>query len=352
MRPAYVLALTAVLAGVPAQRFGPALMAATIAPAEDVVPVTPDNFARAESTLYFGAIVKEAGLGRLHHNRTPEPVTRQTVIRMNRDTLYSSAVLDLDAGPATVTIPEANGRFVSLQIINADHYTPAVHYGAGRYTLTKEAVGTRYVVAAIRTLVNAEDPQDLRAVHALQDQMQIAQPGGPGRFEMPSYDPASHKKVRDALLVLASTLPDTSRMFGRREDVDPVRFLVGAAMGWGGNPERDALYLNRFPRRNDGRTVHRLQVGEVPVDGFWSISVYNAKGYFEPNSRNLYSVNSLTARRGQDGRAVIQFGRCDDPAVINCLPITEGWNYMVRLYRPRDEVLAGRWTFPEAAPVD
>jgi hypothetical protein len=28
-----------------------------------------------------------------------------------------------------------------------------------------------------------------------------------------------------------------------------------------------------------------------------------------------------------------------------------GWNYIVRLYRPRAEVLDGRWTFPKAVPV-
>jgi hypothetical protein len=28
-----------------------------------------------------------------------------------------------------------------------------------------------------------------------------------------------------------------------------------------------------------------------------------------------------------------------------------GWNYMVRLYRPRAEILNGQWTFPEAHPV-
>jgi hypothetical protein len=28
-----------------------------------------------------------------------------------------------------------------------------------------------------------------------------------------------------------------------------------------------------------------------------------------------------------------------------------GWNYIVRLYRPRAEILDGRWTFPEAQPA-
>src|SRR5207245_6106615 len=34
--------------------------------------------------------------------------------------------------------------------------------------------------------------------------------------------------------------------------------------------------------------------------------------------------------------------------IDNCLPTMPGWNYMVRLYRPRAEILNGTWTFPEA----
>ena len=40
---------------------------------------------------------------------------------------------------------------------------------------------------------------------------------------------------------------------------------------------------------------YRLTVRDVPVDGFWSISVYNADGFFEPNERGAYSVNNITA---------------------------------------------------------
>jgi hypothetical protein len=35
--------------------------------------------------------------------------------------------------------------------------------------------------------------------------------------------------------------------------------------------------------------------------------------------------------------------RCE---AANCIPITKGWNYIVRLYRPRKEILDGAWTFP------
>src|SRR6266702_3633025 len=251
-------------------------------PAGTAVPVTADNFVRAESDLYFGNVVKDGGFGKFNHKREPTPIDQQPVIRMNRDTLYSGAVFDLDAGPVTITLPDVGKRFMSMQVIDEDQYAPAVFYGAGGHTLTKEKIGTRYVVTAIRTLVDPSDPKDVEEVHALQDAIKAEQQS-PGRFEVPNWDPASQKKVRDALLALASTLPDTNRMFGTKDQVDPVRRLIGAASAWGGNPEKDATYLNVTPGRNDGTTVHKLKVKDVPVDGFWSISVYNAEGYYQPN---------------------------------------------------------------------
>ena len=161
----------------------------------------------------------------------------------------------------------------------------------------------------------------------------------------------SQKKVREALIALADTLPDTRRMFGPKQAVDPVRRLIGSASAWGGNPETDALYLNIVPPKNDGQTIYAMNVKDVPVDGFWSISVYDAKGYYEKNALDAYSLNSITAKKGADGTVAVRFGGCDGKAA-NCLPVVPGWNYMVRLYRPRPEVLNGDWKFPEAQPAN
>ena len=316
-----------------------------------LVPVTADNFTRAESDAYFANIVKQAGgTGKFFHRRELEPVDKQIVIRANRDTVYSAAVLDLDAGPVTVTLPDAGNRFRSMIVIDEDQYTPAVVYDAGRYTYAKPEIGTRYLMLALRTLVDPNSPKDLDVVHGLQDATTIVQPGGPGRFESPNWDPVSHKHVRDALLVLASTLPDSDRGFGTKAEVDPVRRLILSASAWGGNPDKEAKYLNVTPAKNDGKTVHKLRVPPtVPVDGFWSISLYNSKGNFEPNTLNAYSVNNITAKKDADGSVPVQFGGCDG-TISNCLPIMKGWNYMVRFYRPRAVILNGTWKFPEALP--
>ncbi len=185
----------------------------------------------------------------------------------------------------------------------------------------------------MRILVDPNDPADVSAVHALQDAIEVEQ-GAVGSFEIPDWDPVSQKTVRDALVTLATTLPDTKDTFGSKADTDPVRHLIGSANAWGGNPQKDALYLTVVPQKNDGSAVHRLTVGEVPVDGFWSVTVYNEDGYLAKNPQDAYSFNNVTARKDPDGSTTIQFGGCDGSAP-NCLPITPGWNYTVRLYRPQ-----------------
>jgi hypothetical protein len=310
--------------------------------------VTPDNFNRAESDHYFHTIVEEGGFGEFSHHRELMPVDQQTVVRPNRDTLYSAAVCDLEAGPVTVTLPDPGTRFMSMQIIDEEQFSAGIVYGGGAYTITRQMVGTRYVFLAVRILIDPSNPLDLAEVHALQDAMHITQRDH-GRFEVPEWDERSQGRVRDALIELGKTIPDSRGMFGAREQVDSVRHLIGSAIAWGGNAEKDATYVNVTPPLNDGTTFYRLTVGEVPVDGFWSISVYNARGYFEPNAHDAYSINNLTAVKNRDGSVTIQFGW--DPHVPNCLPIMPGWNYLVRLYRPRQEILSGAWTFPEADPV-
>jgi len=317
--------------------------------AGDAVTVTADNFNRAETDMYFAMFVKRGELGKFVHLR--DLPLEGTGVRPNRDTFYSEGVFDLDAGPVKITLPKSGKRFMSMMAINENHYVFEVAYGGGNYTYTRAEVGTRYLFVALRTLVNPADPQDVKQAHALQDAVVVKQKS-PGRFEVTNWDPVSHKKVRDLLLGLNTTLPDLQRAFGTRTQVDPVRHLIATASAWGGNPDKDAIYLNITPEKNDGAAVYKLNVpAKVPVDAFWSVTVYDETGHFQKNQYNAYSLNSITGKKSADGSVAVQFGGCDGK-IPNCLPTMKGWNYMVRLYRPRDEILNGKWKFPEAQAVN
>ena len=306
--------------------------------------VDVDNFVRAETDRMLHDIQRDAGgVNVFRHNRTPAPIDEQTVIRMNRDTLYSFAVVDLGGG-AHVTVPDAGGRYLSVMIVDRDHYVRQVLHGAGTYDLAALAPRTDYALVAVRTLVDPRDPADLAAVASVQDGLALqavrARP-----FELPDYDTASLDATRSALLQLAAGLRDFGRTFGRRDEVDPVRHLIGTAAGWGGLPQSEASYVGVDPQLPVGH--YELTLRDVPVDAFWSVSVYNAAGFFEPNAEDRYTVNSVTGVPDADGAITVRFTPPGEAGAPNSIPLPEGWNYLVRFYRPRAALLDGSWSLPD-----
>ena len=304
-----------------------------------------DNFARAETDRMLASLQADAGgVNRFGHNRIPTPVDHQTVIRMNRDTLYSFAAVDISEG-ATVTLPESGDRYLSVMVVNQDHYINGIFHDPGEHSLTVEQFDTPWVGVAARVLVDPSDSDDVAAVNKLQDQFAIeaksAKPLGTSE-----YDTASLDETRKLLLGLARGLTSFDHAFGTKSYVNPVRHLIATAAGWGGLPDQEATYVGVEPKLPVG--AYQLRVRDVPVDGFWSISVYNADGFFEPNDRDSYSVNNITATPNDDGSITVHFGGDDQP---NLIPIMDGWNYIVRLYRPRPEILAGTWKFPTIETV-
>ena len=188
--------------------------------------VTVDNFVRAETDMTLKRYVDQGAFGKLLHLRQPTPIDKQDVIRMNRDTLYSFGIFDLDASPVTILKPDSKGRFQSMLVINQDHSMQPAEHGAGSFTLTKEKIGTRYVIVGFRTFMNANDPKDIKAANELQDKITIEQ-AKVGSFEIPDWDEASLGKVREAINILASTKTDASGMFGDKSKLNPINHLLG-----------------------------------------------------------------------------------------------------------------------------
>jgi len=302
------------------------------------VIVNVDNFVQAETAAQFDRGLKlTGGVSKWVHVRQPTPLDQQSVIRMNRDTLYSAVIVDISEG-ATFTMPGSGKRYMSVMVVNGDHYINKVFHDAGTYELTMEEFDTPYVLLAARTLVNASDPADIQKGNALQDQLKI-EVASANPYTHPKYDEDSYQATYKALIELGRGVSDTRRTFGKKEEVSEVRHLLATAWGWGGLPIEPKLSVGAY----------KIMVKDVPVDAFWSISVYNKDGYFQKNEYDAYSVNNISGTPNADGLFTIHFG--GDSTSVNHLPITEGWNYVVRLYEPRPEILDGTWTFPNVVPV-
>ena len=327
---------------------GVSIFALAPALAAEPVGVTADNYVRAESDFQMKGYVETFKcFGKFYHSRKPYDVENQVTVRGNRDTLYSFGVFDLTS-PLTVTLPDTKGRYQSLMVVNQDHSIAAA-YGPKTVTLTQDKVGTRYVILTVRTFADPNDEADMKKAFQLQDAVRVEQ-SDIGKLEVPDWKKEEVEKMRDTINVVAATVTDSSKLFGRKEDLDPVYWILGAALGWGGLPAEAATYVNVFPEKNDGKTPYTLTVKDVPVDAFWSVTLYDDKGWMPVNEYNAYSFNNVTAKKDKDGSITIHFG--GDPKADNFLPIVPGWNYIARLYRPQQAVLDGSWTFPDPQAVE
>jgi len=315
--------------------------------ADEAVKVNVDNFVRAETAAQIDRGLKHTqGINKWAHNYEPIPLDGQNVVRMNRDTLYSYAVVDISDG-ASLTIPDSGNRYMSVMVVNEDHYMKKVFHKGGTYKLTMKEFETPYVIVTARTLANANDPEDIKKANALQNQLKVEAVSSKP-YTHPNYEKASYDATFKALIELSAGLPNAKNTFGDKDEVTETRHLIGTAFGYGGLPEYEAFYITKSEPQKAGN--FQLTVKDVPVDGFWSISIYNKDGFFEKNKFNSYSINNLTAEPNKDGSITVNFGTNPD-GKKNFLYVMDGWNYAIRLYQPRKEFLDGKWSFPEPQPV-
>lgn len=90
-----------------------------------------------------------------------------------------------------------------------------------------------------------------------------------------------------------------------------------------------------------------------PVNGFWSLTVYNEHHLFEPNSLNRYSLGTKNKnlKYNPDGSLTL-YVQAESPGAdkeTNWIPAPKGdFSLYQRTYWPKPEVIEGRWTPPAA----
>lgn len=311
------------------------------------IKVTPETYIRAETDRSFLNIHALAGgVNRFYHFRSPTLLDGQTVVRMNRDTLYSAAIVDTSKG-ASVTIPKLPaGRFISALIIDNDHYAPAVHYEPGVYALPQD---TKYVLVAIRTQIfNPKDQAEVALVNAIQDQL-VIQAGGADPMPASQWDQDSLKALTQEYEKQSKQFKSWKGMMGPRGTVDEATRHIAAAAAWGLNPEKDATYLNYGGEHDPGK-CYAARYKAPENKAFWSITLYGGDGYMKSENNILSSSN---AKMNGDGTFTAYFGSkelCGD--MPNRLDVERGWNFLMRIYRPGPSVLDGSYTLPTTAPLN
>ena len=141
-----------------------------------------------------------------------------------------------------------------------------------------------------------DEKKDVKAAHRLQDKVSVKQ-ADIGKFEVPNWNKEEVEKMRATINVVAATVTDAGKIFGKKENLDPVYWLLGAALGWGGLPAEAASYVNVVPEKNDGKTAYTLTAKDVPVNAFWSVTLYDDEGWIPVNKYKAYSYNNVTAKK-------------------------------------------------------
>jgi hypothetical protein len=308
--------------------------------------VTPEAYIRAESDRQFGVVAQmTGGVNRFYHFRRPTPLDKQNIVRMNRDTLYSMAVVDTSLG-ATITVPELpNGRYASVMLVDNDHYCPGVIYSSGTHELPRD---TKYLGVGVRIQIfNPTDADEVALVNKLQDQFIIKANSADPLPEF-NWDLQSLKELTAQYEKDSAQYSSWKGMMGPRGKVDEKTRHIAAAAAWGLFPEWDATYLN-YSGGHDYRICHKATYQVPENEAFWSITVYGSDGFMK-NDNNI--INSSNVKLNADGTFTVYFGSvepCGD--VPNRLDTTEGWNFLMRIYRPGKSVLEGAYKLPVACPV-
>ncbi|MFT5609666.1 MAG: hypothetical protein ACI9WC_001393 [Arenicella sp.] len=326
----------------------PIKAAADSTTSSDLVKVDAFNYVRAKTAIQFDKYLSRADgkINTFYHRRAVVDIDAKSSKRLNRDTLYSAAIVDISQG-ATVVVPDVGDRYVSVQVVNEEGFTNKVFHGGGSHSLTVKEFDTPFVWLLVRTLVFDSIEGDVAAANALQDQMKINSASAK-TYTHPAYDPVSFADTTTPLLELGKGIKDNSKAAGTKQQVDPIKQLLLSAYGFGTLPETESFLITVEPNLPSNK-AYALTVKEVPVDSFWSLAMYNKDGYFEENQYNSYGFSDRTAKKNTDGSVTLHFGGSSDS--VNYIPLTEGWNYVVRLYRPRAEVLDGSWQFPKVKEI-
>ncbi|MGJ8671792.1 DUF1254 domain-containing protein [Rubritalea sp.] len=300
----------------------------------EIVPVTLENYKIAESDLAFHNITKLAGTGKFFHFPVEEfDLENQTVVRMNQDTVYSGAVLNVSEG-ASITLPETNGRYMSAMVVQNDHYIDQVFKTPGTHEIKAD---TDFVLVALRTRINMNDPADKEKVKALQEATKISSKATKAHV-MPNYDMEQLVALRDKLAAEAAEFGSLNNMQGARGTVDEHMHLLGTAAGWGLLPDANARYLSYGQEDGQGCYKATYKVPPFNEGGFFSITMYNADGWMFSERAIL---NEYNIKFNEDGTFDVHFGECANSGgeVKNNLPIEDGWNFLMRVYEPKLEKL-------------
>ncbi len=138
---------------------------------------------------------------------------------------------------------------------------------------------------------------------------------------------------------------------------------IAAMVGVGANLPADAVYPHAKvdstgqPLNGANRYTIRFPAGQLPpVNGFWSLTMYDEKQAFVKNPISRYAIGDRDNLQADADGSVTIFIQRDSPEKekeSNWLPApSRPFNVFMRLYWPKQEILDGTWKMPPVERVE
>lgn len=319
--------------------------------ASDTVDVTPENYNFAVTDKAFQVEANLGGINQFHHHRNVMALDQQPAVTMNRDTVYSFAIVNAVDGLKLQMPKTKDGRYLSAMVLQNDSYIDQVFYGAGTYEVIAD---TDFVAIGVRIQIDPNDEKDVAYVNELQDQLKLIVPEGVKlkEWKPTHWNSEQIKTLTKKYTAQADQLEDFSCCSGARDTIKMEDLRKAVSVATGLLPAKDATYLYRsYNLDNKSCYVATYTKPKFGDKGFFSYTMYGEDRYLHTDEH--VNLNSSNLTYNDDGSFTVYYGNeesCGD--VDNLLETpTDNWYLGVRVYRPDQSVLDGEWVLPKPEKV-
>jgi hypothetical protein len=297
------------------------------------------------------------------------------VVRMNNDTFYKMAFVDLVEGPVYIaaTVLDAS-RFVSFQLMddrNVNYHNIVfpngeftLYYGEAPDDVRGEGIEVPSKLSVVIVRVEVKNPGDADDVNAAEEIFRTITIEGlkPGSFPqgdvLDQFPDAVAKEAHYRMDEAFQKTPFRLTVVGPgRTPGDNTSYLshsAGTKGGWGGPGTKHSSYETISMGRDQKPLVgangtYSVTTEAPPVNAFWSLTVYDSErgGFLHPNKYDRYHINGTLAVENDDATYTFLFKQDCAEEDMNCLEVPAGrFDIAARYYLPTEAIRSGDWLLP------